>query len=74
MKGQRLEREVLALPAAQRARLALVAWESLVAEPAFSACRMIDAEGLNVAAARDKEIESGNARPISQEEFLRRTT
>jgi hypothetical protein len=73
MKAAQLEREVLALPPAERAHLALAAWESLVADPAFAADRTLDPEGLKVAAARDKDIDSGKVKPISHDEFLRRT-
>ena len=73
MKAAQLEREVLALPLTERAHLALATWESLVADPAFAADRALDPEGLNVAAGRDRDIESGKVKPISHEEFLRRT-
>ncbi len=73
MKAAQLEHEVLALPPAERARLVLVAWESLVADHAFAADRTLDPEGLKIAAARDQDIESGKVKPISHEEFLRRT-
>lgn len=73
MKAALLEREVLALPPTERAHLALAAWESLVADPAFAADRTLDPEGLKVAAARDRDIESGKVKPISHDEFLRRT-
>jgi len=68
MKATRLEREVLALPPTERAHLALAAWDL-----AFAADRTLDPEGLKVAAARDKDIESGKVKPISHDEFLRRT-
>lgn len=74
MKAAQLEREVLALPPAERARLVLAAWESLVADPAFAADSTFDPEGLDIAAARDKDIESGAVAAISHNEFLRRTT
>jgi hypothetical protein len=73
MKTAQLERELLALPPAERAQLALAAWESLVADPAFAADRTLDPEGLKLAVARDKDIESGKVQAISHEEFLRRT-
>ena len=73
MKAAQLEREVLALPPTERANVALAAWESLVADPAFAANRSLDPEGLKVAAARDRDIESGKVKPLSHEEFLRRT-
>ena len=73
MKAAQLEREVLALPLTERAQWTLAAWESLIADPAFAADRTLDPEGLKLAAARDQDIESGKVKPISHEEFLRRT-
>lgn len=69
----KLEQEVLSLPPAERAHLALTAWESLVADAAFAADRLLDPGGLRLAAERDREIESGKVKTLSQEEFLRRT-
>ena len=61
------------LPLTERAQLTLAAWESLIADPAFASDRTLDPEGLKLAAARDQDIESGKVKPISHEEFLRRT-
>ena len=68
-----LEKEILALPAAERERLATVAWESLVGDPSVAGDRNIDPEGIEIAAQRDAEIESGQVQPIGHAEFLRRT-
>lgn len=68
-----LEKEILALPAAERERLAAVAWESLVADPNTAGNPGIDPEGIKVATERNTEIESGQASPIGHAEFLRRT-
>ncbi len=68
-----LEKEILALPAAERERLATVAWESLVGDPGAAGDRNIDPEGIEIAAQRDAEIESGHIQPIGHSEFLRRT-
>lgn len=72
-EAAQLEREVLALPPTERAHVALAAWKSLVADPAFAAARTLDPEGLKVAADRNQDIESGKIKPISHDEFLRRT-
>jgi len=69
-----LEKEVLSLPPEERAHLALAAWESLEADPAFAADRMLDPEGVALALERDAEIESGSAKPLSHSEFRQRTT
>ena len=68
-----LEKQILALPAAERERLATVVWESLVSDPSVSGDRTIDSQGIGVAARRDAEIESGNVQPIGHAEFLKRT-
>ncbi len=69
----RLEKEVLSLPPEERAHLALAAWESLEADPAFAADRTLDPEGIALAFERDAEIEAGFVKPLSPEEFRQRT-
>jgi hypothetical protein len=68
-----LEQEVLSLPADERARLALAAWESLETDPAFAADRTLDPEGIALALERDAEIEAGSVKPLSSAEFRQRT-
>jgi hypothetical protein len=68
-----LEKEVLSLPPEERAHLALAAWESLEADPAFAVDRTLDPEGVALALERDAEIESGAAKPLSHAEFRQRT-
>ena len=68
-----LEKNILALPAAERERLATAAWESLISDPGAAGDRTIDPEGVEIAAQRDTEIESGRIQPIGHAEFLRRT-
>ena len=68
-----LEEEILSLPPAERERLATAAWESLVSDPKAAGNREIDPEGIQLAAQRDAEIESGKIQPIDHAEFLRRT-
>lgn len=68
-----LEKEILALPPAERERLATMAWESLVADPSAASDHKIDPEGIEIALQRDGEIESGQVQPIGHSEFLRRT-
>ena len=43
-----LEKEILALPAAERERLATAAWESLVGDPSVDGDRNIDPEGIEI--------------------------
>lgn len=68
-----LEKEILALPAAEREQLATMVWESLVDDRQGLSDRTIDPEGLELAAQRDAEIESGQVQTISHDEFVRRT-
>jgi hypothetical protein len=68
-----LEKEVLALPAAEREQLAAAAWESLVSDPGAQSDPDIDPEGIDIALQRDAEIESGTIQTIGHDEFMRRT-
>ena len=69
-----IERDLLGLPAADRERLVLKAWESLVQDPSAASDLKIDPEALELAKDRDSEIESGKTTAISHEEFTRRTS
>ncbi len=66
-----LEKEILNLPPAERERFALLAWESLVADPAAGS--LVDPEGVAIALERDAAMESDSVKPIDHAEFLRRT-
>jgi hypothetical protein len=68
-----LEKEVLALPAAEREQLATAAWESLVSDPGALNDPDIDPEGIEIALQRDAELDSGAIQAIGQAEFTRRT-
>ena len=68
-----LEKEVLALPPAEREQLATAAWESLVSDPSALSDPRIDPEGIDLAAQRDAELESGTIQSIGHVEFMRRT-
>ena len=68
-----IEKKILALPAVEREQLATLAWESLVGDPSVAGNRNIDPEGIEIAAQRDAEIESGVVQSIGHAEFLRRT-
>jgi len=72
-RAAQLEMDVLSLPPAERAHLALAAWESLEADPSFAANPAFDPEGIALALSRDREIESGDIKPLTHEEFLART-
>lgn len=75
MKSTRqLEEAVLNLPAAERAHLALAAWESLEHDPAFWADAGFDPEGIALALERDREMESGSLEPLPHETFRRLTS
>lgn len=64
-----LEKQVLSLSPVEREQIALAAWQSLDSDPPAD----LDPQGIDLAVARDDELESGVAQPISHEEFLRRT-
>jgi hypothetical protein len=68
-----LEKQILALPAAEREQLAAMTWESLVGDPGAAGNPSIDPEGIEIAVQRDGGIESGAVQAISHAEFLRRT-
>jgi hypothetical protein len=68
-----IERKLLDLPAADRERLALKAWDSLVADLNAASDPNIDPEGVKIAAQRDTEMDAENVEPIDQTEFRRRT-
>ena len=68
-----LEAELLRLPPRDRERLALAARESLEEATAWLSDPNADREGFALARERDAEIESGQAAPLSHEEFRRRT-
>lgn len=65
---KRLEKEVMDLPDEDREHLVFLAWESLEKTPVH------DAEGIEIALTRDREIESGTTKPINHSEFIRRTS
>ena len=68
-----LEKEILALSPAERERLATIAWESLCSDPDAAGNRAIDPEGIQLAAQRNVDVESGKVKPIDHAEFRRRT-
>jgi len=68
-----LEKEVLALPPAEREQLATAAWESLISDPSALSDPGIDPEGIDIALQRDAELETGTIESISHAEFVRRT-
>lgn len=68
-----LEKEILALSPAERERLATIAWESLVSDPAAGGNHAIDPEGVQLASQRNADVESGKVITIDHAEFLKRT-
>ena len=67
-----IEKELLQLTPAERARVALAAWESLAQDPEAAADPDLDPHGLELARARDNDLDSGTT-PLGIEEFRRRT-
>ena len=68
-----IEATILRLPPQERERIAIAAWESLAKDIEWLANPLTDADGLKIAAERDREIESGDAKSLTHEEFARRT-
>lgn len=68
-----LEKEVLALPPAEREQLATAAWESLISDPSALSDPGIDPEGIDIALQRDTELKTGKIESISHAEFMKRT-
>jgi len=69
-----IEKEILELPPTDREQLALRMWESIIADESATADASLDPTGLDLAAARDQQIESRKLSPISEEEFIGRTS
>ncbi len=69
-----IEKEVLELTPAERERLALRMWESIVADEVATADLDLDPEGINPAQARDNGLETKVVSPISDQEFCDRTS
>jgi hypothetical protein len=68
-----IERELLGLPAADRERIILKAWESLADDLAAAASPEVDPEGVSLAISREREIDSNQVSAVTHEEFRRRT-
>ena len=68
-----IEKQILALPAIERERLATFAWESLVNDESVAGNRNFDPDGIGLARQRDSEIEAGAVKTIDHAEFLRQT-
>jgi len=68
-----IERELLGLPPAERERLALIAWESLIEDGEATSNPKIDPDGIELARNRDKELEHGKKQSVDDDEFRLRT-
>ena len=68
-----VEIDLMSLPAADRARLAMSVWESLEGDSNFAANRGFDPEGIALAVERDAELAAGAAEVLTYEEFIQRT-
>ena len=63
--------EALRLPPQQRALLASSLWESLE-DPYQGPGTLNDADAIALAVERDRQLETGEVKPISHEELMRR--
>ena len=68
-----IERQLSELSPSEREQLALKAWESLTNDPDASADPRIDPEGIEVARARDGELDRRRVSTLSQHEFRSQT-
>lgn len=68
-----LEKNILSLPPAQRAQMALAAWESLQGDAAAEADHGLDPAGIALAIERDQQAEAGTAKLLSHSVFRRLT-
>jgi putative addiction module component (TIGR02574 family) len=71
MSIEQIAAEALRLPAKERAMLAESLWESL-ADPFQVPASMDDSHAVALAIERDRQLESGEIQPISQEEMMAR--
>ncbi len=69
-----IEKEALELTPAERERLALCMWESVIADETATADPDLDSEGINLAQTRDNALETKVVSPISDQEFRDRTS
>jgi len=67
-----IERELLGLPPAERERLALRAWKSLVESKEAASDPGIDPEGRELAKERDTELERGEVDAVEGRGFTTR--
>lgn len=71
MSIEQIAAEALRLPPKERAMLAESLWESL-GDPFKAAASADEAEAIALAAARDRELESGDVQSVSHEEMMAR--
>jgi len=68
-----VEDDLMNLPPAERARLAMAAWASLEGDVAFAASVSFDPEGIALAIERDAQMSAGAVEALSLAEFIERT-
>jgi putative addiction module component (TIGR02574 family) len=71
MSIDQIAAEALRLPRQERAKLAESLWESLV-DPFEVPAATDDVEALALAAERDRQLETGEVRPLTHEEMMAR--
>jgi hypothetical protein len=64
-----IERKLLGMPVAERERIAVAVWESLLIDPVAVSDESIDPKAIELAEYRDRDIESGTSRPLTHAEF-----
>ncbi|MCC6561148.1 MAG: addiction module protein [Xanthomonadales bacterium] len=68
-----VEDDLMNLPPAERAHLAMVAWASLEGDAVFAASAGFDHEGVALATERDAQMSAGTVETLSHNEFIERT-
>ncbi len=71
MSIDQIAAEALRLPPQERAMLAESLWESLM-DPFKVPAVIVDDEAVALAMERDRQLESGEVRPLSHEEMMAR--
>jgi len=69
-----IEKKLLELPAADRERIAVAAWESLVSDPEAASNERMDSDEILLAKERNAKLDSGESQPIDHGEFRRITS
>ncbi len=68
-----VEIDIMHLSATERARLAMVAWDSIEDDATFAASHSLDPEGIALAIERDNQMNVSDADSLTLDQFKDRT-